>query len=412
MAVSLNGPVGLRHRVQSVANGMQDQAKTIGLLAMIAAEQGGKKGAWMPPPPPGPNGQCPRGLADAIWDFQTLWNGKGVLRKPDGVVDPGGATLAKMNELATVTPAGPPTLDPGAIVVQQAAPPQMTALQQVANVVVSIESVSDCLFEGMAPGSIPPGTPRPPFVEGTLLAEIRQLLFRVFKGGRIFWVGAAIPKDTADFTRAQLYFHPTVINGGNVVAKDGDYESFGGGWTGQLYRYVPMQGGQLAAVAPIPLLVPFTTMAALRGGADNMFSDRPVETLQAVMDAIQREVAPTAPPTKLAQIGVSSFSSGVSALRQFVSIFGGNGLIREINDFDSPYIISEHGGRLTHAAGAVSRVFAQTPPRSGARTPGWITLPPPRWKRVLSYGSVHAKMGFMTYAAAMWSSPIVTAASN
>jgi hypothetical protein len=83
-----------------------------------------------------------------------------------------------------------------------------------------------------------------------------------------------------------------------------------------------MQGGQLAAAGRLmPLLVPFTTMAALKltktGAAtgENMFSDRPAETLNAIMAAIQSEITAKAggKPT-LAQIGVASFSSGIYSL--------------------------------------------------------------------------------------------------
>jgi hypothetical protein len=37
----------------------------------------------------GPDGQCPKDLADAIRDFQTFWLGKGVAAVA-GVVEPGG----------------------------------------------------------------------------------------------------------------------------------------------------------------------------------------------------------------------------------------------------------------------------------------------------------------------------------
>jgi hypothetical protein len=100
MAVSLDGPVGLRWRVQSVKNARGDQDKVINSLASIPEAQGGKKETWTVPPLSGPDGSCPKFVADAIWDFQTFWKKKGVCHVVDGVVDPGKTTLRKLNELA------------------------------------------------------------------------------------------------------------------------------------------------------------------------------------------------------------------------------------------------------------------------------------------------------------------------
>ena len=41
-------------------------------------------------------------------------------------------------------------------------------------------------------------------------AIISELLFKVQKDSSIFWVGAAVPLGTFDFTRTQVFFHPTV----------------------------------------------------------------------------------------------------------------------------------------------------------------------------------------------------------
>ena len=100
MAASLRGPVGRRGRVQNVANFASDQAQVISLLASLPAAKGGKSEAWANPPLAGPDGACPLFVSDAIWDFQSFWKARGVFRNIDGVVDPGGHTLAQMNNLA------------------------------------------------------------------------------------------------------------------------------------------------------------------------------------------------------------------------------------------------------------------------------------------------------------------------
>jgi hypothetical protein len=116
MAVVLDGPAGVVRpgswwRTQPVTNYARDQQKIIGLLAAIARSQGGKKEDWPTSPSPGPDGSCPVSLANAIWDFQVFWKSRGLFKNIDGVADPAGNTLRKLNELAPgggVLPPSPP----------------------------------------------------------------------------------------------------------------------------------------------------------------------------------------------------------------------------------------------------------------------------------------------------------------
>jgi len=112
----LSGAVGLRNRVQNVANSARDQAKLIRLLAAIPDSQGGKRDSWPTPPLAGADRQCARPLADAIWDFQVFWKKRGRFSVIDGVVDPGKSSLRRMNELVN----GPP--EPSARRVQYEVP--------------------------------------------------------------------------------------------------------------------------------------------------------------------------------------------------------------------------------------------------------------------------------------------------
>jgi len=96
MAVKLSGPVGMRNRTTNVKNAKADQAIVIDLLSKIGDKCGGKGTSWATPPAPGADGSCPRSLADAIWDFQTVWQARGLLRTVDGVVDPGGHTFSHL----------------------------------------------------------------------------------------------------------------------------------------------------------------------------------------------------------------------------------------------------------------------------------------------------------------------------
>lgn len=129
MATTIDGPVGLRNRIQQVTNNASDQQSIAKMLGLISASQGGKREAWaVAPPAPGTDRNCSKPLADAIWDFQTFWRGKEQLVVVDGVVDPGKSSLRKMNELADAAPPLPvpflqrvQSLIPRAVVRQQSA---------------------------------------------------------------------------------------------------------------------------------------------------------------------------------------------------------------------------------------------------------------------------------------------------
>lgn len=113
--ITLEGPVGVRFRTVNVRNLERDQDKIIDLLRTIRKDDGGKRHAWMTRPNAGPDNECPRELADAIWDFQSLWKDRGVLDVVDGVVDPGKRTIAHLNLLASgLLPLPPPPPPPSA----------------------------------------------------------------------------------------------------------------------------------------------------------------------------------------------------------------------------------------------------------------------------------------------------------
>lgn len=106
--VTISAPVGVRFRTQNVRNNAADQQKIIALLHRIPGNQGGKREAWPAAPLAGVDGNCPQFLRDAIWDFQAFWKARGTFKNIDGVVDPGGNTLRRLNALTgSPVPPGP-----------------------------------------------------------------------------------------------------------------------------------------------------------------------------------------------------------------------------------------------------------------------------------------------------------------
>lgn len=252
-----------------------------------------------------------------------------------------------------------------------------------------------------------------PLSAGSLFQEIPQtgtiseFLFEMRKDGGVYWIGAAVPAGTTDFTKTQVFFHPTVVQNGVVHAAEGDYPAFRGGWSGSLQRYVAMQGGQLAGMRLTPLIVPFMTMAATSGHAPAyMFATRPLETLNEIMTAVRDAVVPGATGTvQVARMGVSSFSSGIGAMRLFIRAFGSSGLIAETTDFDGPFIRSEPKV-ITRAPNAAGRVFSQVPPPHPQL--GWVTMPAASFRNVATFRAQgpHAQIGWMTFFMAAMGSVI------
>ena len=255
--------------------------------------------------------------------------------------------------------------------------------------------------------SVIPRLPASGFLqEQKLTRKIRDFLFEMRKDGEIYWVGAAVPDGTSDFTKAQVFFHPTVLQNGIRHAKEEDYPTFTGGWSGSLQRYVAMQGGQLAGARQMPLIVPFMTMASYRGAAPAyMFATRPIETLNAIISAVRETATGQSGSVAVAAIGVSSFSSGIEGMRLFIRTFGSTRLIKETTDFDGPWIKGSPQ-IITTSPGAKGRVFSQKAPPHP--TPGWITLSAWRFKNIVTFRDkgVHAQIGWMTFFVAATSSVI------
>jgi hypothetical protein len=380
MPLILDAPVGLRNKTTKVTSKLSDQRTIIQLLAKIKSTDGGKTGLA----PGSKDGECSKALAEAIWNFQVHWSRRGVLKMVDGVVEPERSTWKKLVQLAE----GPPPPPPGTISLTQTNPPSWVAAQERITPVISPLALGSKLNEIV------------------VKPKLHNLLFRLQKNADTFWVGAAVPEGTTDFSQVQVFFHPTVVNGKSVHAKDSDYAAFQGGWSESLQRYVGMEGAQVAAARRVPMIVPFTTMTALATGP-NMFATRPVETLNEIMNAIRAEIIPgSGPAPPLRSIGVASFSSGITARGKFITALASSGLIKELIDLDSPHIIGS-SKNLVHVPGAVSRCFTQfVKPMPEL---GWFQFETTRFSEIHTFRDKgpHAQIGWMMYFMAMLSSPIV-----
>jgi hypothetical protein len=401
---TLNASVGLRELKQKVSSRKRDQEAILRLLGLIKVRDGGQLEIFAVfPIEPGENGECPEALAQAIFDFQTHWVRQGEFRRADGVVDPNGTTLKKMDALVKATPVGPvkPEIEPDqveidGIILRQANPPALAAIHEVSNPVVEPLSVA-----------------LPLLAQKPLVTRIHELRIQVVKPDGTFWVGVAVPEGTTDFTRAHLFFHPTPIQAGQVRAADRDYPKFVGGWPTRIQRYMPRNGGQMAGARKIPLLVPYMTMASAKMDPKfNVFADRPQATLNAILTFAQQIILSDKSATvELRALSTSSFSSGVTFHAAFLELTKSMGLVVEVMDFDSTFIISKHEKVSGPAGGGNFLQFTQFD--TIRKLPGRFDLPPRVWVKTKMTGqdgkpvSVHGKIGFMMFLTAMTLSILV-----
>lgn len=387
---TLSGPVGLRNGVTPVTNAPADQGKVIGLLWGTDPANGGMQGVSSPPSAAAPK-QCAPALVAAITAFQAYWVSRGEFRVVDSVVDPRGHTLRKLDSLVgRVAPAPPPA-------------PSFTELkvlrfQQTLPGGQIGDSTASIVPASVMPFLFTPTAKHAALTESAAKGSVSEFLFKIEKNGAIFWVGACVPAGTADFSRAYVFFHPATIS----VSDDAAYPGFAGRWP-VVRRYVSMQGLQMAAIKPMPLIVPFMTHASCTNDPrSNLFADRGVETLNDILSAIQISLGQTGTPGLVQQVGVASFSSGIDHLFRFAEKLGGTGIIREQIDFDSAFIVKAyHHKHMPNLAGAVNWMVSQVPPPAGKRL-GWLHLPANAFRKVHSYSeSTHAQIGYMMFQTMM-----------
>lgn len=394
---TLSGPVGIRNGVAQVQNSPVDQGRIIRLLWAIDPGNAGMKGISNPPAAGGPR-RCNAELAGAIAAFQAFWTQRGDLTVADGVVDPGGRTLRKLDALANgAGPAPAPPIDPGFIDLnilrfQQTLPGTAAALDAPA---IVPSSVIPFLFRPVPKGAILSSTN----VKGT----ISEFRFKIEKNGAIFWVGAAVPAGTIDFSRVYIFFHPDTIS----VADDASYPTFSGRWRDSVTNYVWELGVQMAAMKAMPVIVPFMTNASRSNNPrTNLFADRGADTLDDIMTAIQISVGQANPRGAVRQVGVASYSSGVNHLFRFAEVVGGTGLIGEQIDFDSAYMRSAHKN-MPSLSGVVNWMVTQSPPPPGRRI-GWLHLPHEAFRNVHNGKmDTHGKIGNMMFHSMMMLSVIL-----
>jgi hypothetical protein len=386
MATKLSGPVGKGAR----GNSRKDQESVIELLWSIGPDDGGMRGVTLKPGPSKVAGQCDTGLANAITSFQTFWKDvKKEFKAADGIVSPKGKTIDKLDELAGGSGPAPPIPNPSGFT-----PLKVLRFQQL---------MPTALVRGSTPSIVPASAIRLRFllptkdtrlVEGRAAGEMFDLLFKIEKNGKTFWVGAAVPAATRKFTKAYIFFHPNTIK----PADDPFYRDFGGRWP-DVQRFVFMMGMQMAAVRGVPVIVPFMTNASNSNmPATNMFADHGRDTLNDIVTAIQLTLG-RSPLEEIEEVGVASFSSGIDHMVDFRRNVLGDNIIREQIDFDSPFQKNKH--KTMQPVFGPNWTVTQVAPAHAPRI-GWLHLPSTAFKNVQFHkNDTHGQIGFMMFQTMM-----------
>ncbi|MBL8587823.1 MAG: hypothetical protein JNK46_04785 [Methylobacteriaceae bacterium] len=397
--------MGLRNGVTPVLSLKRDQRKIIDLLWNIDIGNGGQRGAPAVKPEPGDDRQCNPMLAAAIMAFQAVLVLKGELKKADGVVDPRGTTLRKLDALAgkpapAPTPPKPNFIDLKVLRFRQTLGRDLTEAHE--------NSIPMVTFGSMVPFLFWPFSVQSKLKQDMAKGSIHEFLFEIEKGGATFWVGAAVPAGTTDFSRAYVYFHPDTMG----EADNATYKTFSGRWE-TVRRYVWTQGTHMASAKKMALIVPFMTLSSRQDSPSaNMFAATARETINDILAAIQISLGRTGKFQEAQQIGVASFSSGVDHLFRFGKKMGSSGILREQMDFDGANIIVKHEVAQSFT-GCVNWSVTQNAAHVGAKSaeragrPGWVYLPAPAWSDVGNLrGHLHEQIGFMTFGPMMLASAI------
>ncbi len=277
--------VGIRNGVTVMPNTPADLRTITGLLDRIPLIKGGTAetpGLWS-----NDRTTLIGEVTAAILTFQTTNNRPTI----DGVVDPGGGTIALMNQLATALP--------------------VTAT-------VDQEDENSQLWVVADPASLPGTAQLQPLEISPLL--IRKLV--KVSGTSIKWFGVVVPRDESGGILGgvpHIFFTPSPWQGPNGGYQDGTYDLFTQ-WSPLWDKYTSLVGSQLVTSGvPQILVIPF--YKNVQSGQLGSFLTNWQEVISAVLTAAISSIDPLFLRDKYEfdKIFSSSFSNGITTLQNFTT---------------------------------------------------------------------------------------------
>lgn len=254
------------------------------------------------------------GLAEAIEGFQRFH----ALPSRDGKVDPGGATLRKLNQILDPLPGPspgplPPPTPSGTGAVRPLSQPNSLATS-VSRRVYAPEEIS--LVND------------PVFLWTTVEGGGRIAYFEIDAPVVPRWFGVVVPNGTTDFSNIHIFFHPTP---GQAGYDDGKYQGFSG-WEGIFHYMTDDFAVQFCAAKSGRVLI----MPVLPNSAASSVGMFPARWRE-ICEQILGQVSGRGDRVPITSVVVSSFSSGISFSHNFRKQAAFGGQLKAVIDFDGSF---------------------------------------------------------------------------
>jgi hypothetical protein len=219
-----------------------------------------------------------------------------------------------------------------------------------------------------------------------LEVEVTTMLFAIADKVVPNWFGVAVPFGISDFTRANLFFHPTPAQAGY---NDSDYPGKTGLWP-NLFYYMDRLGYQIdGARRNQVLIMPFLTEAAKDTG---ILPANWRDILTQILVLVRQVFDPSdSAPLALSQLVVSSYSAGIvysDNFRRTATSLGS--LLSEVWDLDGRYSTYRTISEALHSTALVRAIKYDQVPSADTSI---FHVPVPRWANYVdkptSGGDVH-----------------------
>jgi hypothetical protein len=221
----------------------------------------------------------------------------------------------------------------------------------------------------VVPSSVP-GSAKLQFVGQWV--QVTTMLFQISDNVVPNWFGVAIPSGIADFSKANIFFHPMPAQAGYL---DSDYATKSGLWP-QLFYYMERLGYQMDGAARSQIIImPFLKNSATNTG---IFLTNWFEIVTDILTGLRAALgADDGSPLQLSQVVVSSFSIGIVYSSNFRA--GASNLsafLSEVWDFDGLFSSSPQLSRNLVSTAEYQAIKYDQDPSSG---PASFHVPRPRW---------------------------------
>lgn len=202
--------------------------------------------------------------------------------------------------------------------------------------------------------------------------QVTTMLYAITQNVVPNWFGVAVPRTITDFTKPNIFFHPTPAQAGY---KDSDYPTKTGKWP-QLFYYMEHLGYQVDAAIQYYgaaqnqiVIMPFMTEAATNGGI------LPVNWFGIITDIltdVRTAIGGGSGTVNISEVVVSSFSAGFIYSENFRGSAAGLGpLLKQVWDLDG-FPKADSSALLTTASVTAVKY-------DEGSEPGSIHVPLSRW---------------------------------